>query len=115
MNHKVKGRKFKRSTSQRKALFKHLAEAIIIHEKIKTTTAKAKELSVFVSKLITTAKKKNLTAAKSVHSILSDVPAKKLLNEIAKKYKDRNGGYVRIIKVGERKGDAAKMSIIEFV
>ncbi len=115
MNHKVKGRKFKRSTSQRKALFKHLAEAIIIHEKIKTTTAKAKELSVFVSKLITTAKKQNLTAANSVHSILSDVPAKKLLNEIAKKYKDRNGGYVRIIKVGERKGDAAKMSIIEFV
>lgn len=115
MKHKVKGRKFKRSSSQRKALIKHLAEAIIIRKKIKTTEAKAKELSANIDKLVTTAKKGNLAAAKSVHSFLCDQAAKELLGTVAKKYKDRNGGYTRIIKIKERKGDAARMSVIEFV
>jgi|SRR5680860_273133 len=115
MNHKVKGRKFKRNSAQRKALLKHLSEAIILNEKITTTTAKAKELSGFVEKLITKAKKKNLLAAKSIHSLLGDEASKKLISEIADKYKDRNGGYTRIIKIGERKGDVAQMSVIEFV
>ena len=115
MKHKVKGRKFKRTSSQRKALFKHLAEAIILHEKIVTTTAKAKELSPKIDKLITLAKKQNLASAKLIHSKLSDEAAKKLIKEIAKKYKERNGGYTRIVKIGERKNDAAKLSIIEFV
>jgi large subunit ribosomal protein L17 len=115
MNHKVKGRKFKRDSAQRKALMKHLAESIILHERIETTTAKAKELSPYIEKLITRAKKNDLLAAKIIHGMLADEPAKKLLNEIAKKYDSRNGGYTRIIKTGDRKGDAAKLSIIEFV
>ncbi|MBW6440854.1 50S ribosomal protein L17 [Patescibacteria group bacterium] len=115
MKHKVKGRKFKRDTAQRKALLKHLSEAIILHEKITTTTAKAKELSVHVEKLITVAKKDNLLAAKTIHGRLCDEASKKLLKDIAKRYEQRNGGYTRVIKIGERKGDVAKMSIIEFV
>lgn len=115
MNHRVKGRKFKRDSAQKKALMKHLAESIILQERIKTTTAKAKELSSFVEKLITCAKKNDLSAAKAIHSKLADEPAKKLLNDIAQKYEKRNGGYTRIVKLGERKGDAAEMSMIEFV
>ena len=115
MKHNIKRRKFKRNSSQRKALLKHLSEAIILNEKIVTTTAKAKELSSFVERLITTAKKKNLLAAKSIHSLLGDEASKKLINEVADKYKDRKGGYTRVIKIGERKGDVAQMSVIEFV
>ena len=115
MKHRIKGRQFKRSKSQRKALLKHLSEAIILQEKITTTTAKAKELSVYVEKLITVAKKQNLASAKAVHSKIADEAAKKLIKDISKKYKERNGGYTRIIKVGERKGDVAEMSMIEFV
>jgi large subunit ribosomal protein L17 len=115
MKHKSKGRQFKRSKSQKKALMKHLSEAIILQEKITTTTAKAKELSSHVEKLITVAKKKNLLAAKAIHGKLSDEASKKLLLEIADKYKNRNGGYTRIIKISERKGDVAKMSVIELV
>jgi len=115
MKHKIKGRQFKRSKSQRKALLKHLAEAIILQEKITTTTAKAKELSVHVEKLITVAKKQNLASAKEAHSKLSDQAAKKLIKDISKKYQKRNGGYTRIIKIGERKGDMAEMSVIELV
>lgn len=115
MNHQVKGRKFKRDHAQKKALMKHLAESIILQEKIQTTTAKAKELAPYIAKLITRAKKQDLLAAKIIHGMLADVPAKKLLNEIAKKYENQPGGFTRIIKVGDRKGDAAKMSVIEFV
>ena len=115
MKHRIKGRQFKRSKSQRKALLKHLSEAIILREKITTTTAKAKELSVYVEKLITIAKKQNLASAKAVHSKIADQAAKKLIRDISKKYKERNGGYTRVIKIGERKGDVAEMSVIEFV
>jgi len=115
MNHKVKGRSFKRDHAQKKALMKHLAESIILQEKIKTTTAKAKELAPYIDKLITRAKKNDLLAAKIIHGILADEPAKKLINEIAPKYKERNGGYTRIIKLGERNHDAAKVAYIEFV
>lgn len=115
MKHKVKGRKFKRDSGQRKALMKHLAEAIILQEKIETTTAKAKELSPYIEKLVTRAKKQDLLAAKIIHGMLADEAAKKLITDIAKRYEKRNGGYTRIIKVGERKGDAAKLSVIEFV
>lgn len=115
MKHRIKGRQFKRSKSQRKALLKHLTEALILCEKITTTTAKAKELSVYAEKLITTAKKQNLASAKAVHSKIADQAAKKLIKDISKKYQERNGGYTRIIKVGERKGDVAEMSVIELV
>lgn len=115
MKHKKKGRQFKRNKSQRKALLKHLSEAMILHGKIRTTTAKAKELSPRLEKLVTTAKKQGLHSAKIVHSKLSNEASKKLLKEIAMKYKNRSGGYTRIIKIKDRKGDAAKMSIIEFI
>jgi large subunit ribosomal protein L17 len=115
MKHKIKGRQFKRSKSQRKALLKHLTEAIILRSKIRTTSAKAKELSSYVEKLVTTAKKQDLSAARAIHGRLSDQAAKKLIRDVAGKYKDRNGGYTRITKIRERKGDVAKMSIIEFV
>ncbi|MCK4891847.1 MAG: 50S ribosomal protein L17 [Candidatus Pacebacteria bacterium] len=115
MKHKLKGRQFKRSKSQKKALMKHLSEAIILQEKITTTTAKAKELSSYVEKLITVAKKKNLLAAKAIHGKLSDEASKKLLLKISNRYNSRNGGYTRIIKISERKGDVAQMSVIEFV
>lgn len=115
MKHKVKGRRFKRNSAQRKALLKHLSEALILHGKIKTTSAKAKELSGHMDGLITIAKKENLAAAKALHSKLSDEPSKKLMKEIVKKYKERHGGYTRIIKTDERKGDAAEMSYIELV
>jgi len=115
MKHKIKGRQFKRSKSQRKALLKHLTESLVLHEKITTTTAKAKELSPYIERLITKAKKQNLSSAKAMHDILADEAAKKMINDISKKYKTRNGGYTRVIKVGERKGDVADMSIIELV
>ncbi len=115
MNHKVKGRKFKRDHAQKKALMKGLAEAIILQGKIETTTAKAKELAPYIAKLITRAKKQDLLAAKVVHGMISEEPAKKLLGEIAKKYEGRDGGYTRIIKTRNRNHDAAAMAIIELV
>ncbi|MDF1498649.1 MAG: 50S ribosomal protein L17 [Patescibacteria group bacterium] len=115
MKHKSKGRQFKRDKAQRKSLMKHLSEAIILQEKITTTTAKAKELSSHVEKLVTVAKKQNLLAAKTIHRDLSDEASKKLLKDIATRYKTRKGGYTRVIKIGERKGDVAQMSVIEFV
>lgn len=115
MKHRIKGRQFKRSKSQRKALLKHLTEALVLHGKITTTTAKAKELSVYAEKLITIAKKQSLASAKAVHSKIADEAAKKLIRDISKKYQERNGGYTRVIKIGERKGDVAEMSVIELV
>lgn len=115
MNHRVKGRKFKRTHSQRKALLKHLAEAFILQKRIETTTAKAKELSVFVEKLVTCAKQGDLTSTKAIHGTLADEAAKRLIGEVAPKYADRQGGYTRVVKIGQRQGDAAEMSVIEFV
>ena len=115
MNHKVKGRKFKRDHAQKKALMKHLSESIILQEKIQTTVAKAKELAPYIERLITRAKKGDLLAANIIHGMLADEPAKKLLNDIAKRYDTRHGGYTRIIKTGNRKHDAAPVAIIEFV
>lgn len=115
MNHQVKGRKFKRDAQQRKALMKHLAEALILNEKIETTEAKAKELKPYMDKLITRAKKQDLLAAKIIHGMLSDESAKKLLNELAKRYATRQGSVTRVIKTGTRNHDAAKTAIIEYV
>ena len=89
MKHRIKGRQFKRSKSQRKALLKHLSEAIILQEKITTTTAKAKELSVYVEKLITVAKKQNLASARAVHSKIADQAAKKLISNTKDKTSEK--------------------------
>lgn len=109
------GRKLSRKKDQRKALLKSLAMAIFIHKKIKTTEAKAKEVSMFAEKCITRAKKGDLSSRRILVKYFSKDLVKKLIDEIAPKYKDRKGGYTRIIKLGPRKSDGAKMAIIELV
>ena len=102
MRHRVGGRKLQRTSSHRAALFRNMAAALIKHEQITTTTAKAKELRPYVEKLITLAKKGGLSNRRLAHARLLDDT-------------DRNGGYTRIIKAGIRASDAAPISIIEFV
>lgn len=115
MRKRSKGRKFHRETGQRKALFKSLATALILHGKIKTTEAKAKDLRSFIEREITYAKKGGLTGIKLARKTFSSAIAEKLLKDIGPKYKDRKGGYTRIIKLGQRSQDAAKIAIIELV
>ncbi len=104
-------------SERRKHLLRNLAISLIEHGKIKTTDAKAKELVKFISKLITTAKDDNLASRRRVLSKLNNnkIAVRKLFDEIAPQFKERNGGYVRAIKLGFRKGDAAPISIVEFV
>jgi large subunit ribosomal protein L17 len=109
------GRKFHRTSGQRKALLKSLARALILNGRIETSEAKAKELSSFVEKKITKAKKGDLAARRELLKIFSNPTVKKLIEEIAPSYKNRAGGYTRIIKKGPRASDGAKIAIIEFV
>ncbi len=116
MRHKVAGRKLQRTSSHRAALFRNMAAALIKHEQITTTTAKAKELRPYVEKLVTLAKKGGLSNRRLAHSrLMDDAQLVKLFDVIAARYADRNGGYTRIIKAGIRSSDAAPISIIEFV
>ncbi|MCK4473870.1 50S ribosomal protein L17 [Candidatus Parcubacteria bacterium] len=115
MRKRKKGRKLSRERNQRIALLKTLASALFLKEKIKTTEAKAKEVSGFAAKFITRAKKKDLAATRYVLRFFTKKLAKKLVEEIAPRYKNRSGGYTKIIKLGERKRDGAKMAIIELV
>lgn len=94
---------------------KALAVSLIQNEKIKTTEAKAKELRPFVEKLITKAKGGDLARRRLVAARVGETPAKKLFEKIAPKYKERNGGYIRIMKMPRRVGDGSKTAIIEFV
>lgn len=110
-----KGRKLSRKKDQRKALLKSLAVALILKEKIKTTEAKAKELAGFIAKQITQAKAGDLHSRRILRKFFQEKIVKKLIDEIALKYKERKGGYTRIIKSGPRKSDGAKMVIIELV
>ncbi|BCD67386.1 50S ribosomal protein L17 [Nitratiruptor sp. YY09-18] len=116
MRHRHGYRKLGRTSSHRKALHKNLAIALIINEKIETTEAKAKSLRSFIEKLITKARKGDFNAHRAVFAYLQDKEAtKKLVNEIAPRYKERNGGYTRITKTRVRRGDAAPLAFIEFV
>jgi large subunit ribosomal protein L17 len=110
-----KGRKLHRERGQRIALLKTLATSLILKEKIKTTEAKAKELSPYIEKKITKAKAGDVTAKRYLARFFSEKAAKKLFAEIAPKYKERNGGYTRVVKLGRRKSDSSKMAIIELV
>lgn len=112
-----KGRILSRKRDQRKALLRSLARNLVLKEKISTTEAKAKEVRPFVEKLITKAKKGDLSSFRLVLSALANEKetARKLIKEIAPRYKARPGGYTRIIKLGPRKSDGARMAIIEFV
>lgn len=116
MRHRVKGRKLSRTASHRKATLTALATALLKHKRIKTTLAKAKELRTFAEKLITKAKKGDLHAHKQIIDVIKDKETvKELFAEIIPKIGDRPGGYTRIVKLGNRLGDAAQMAIIELV
>jgi large subunit ribosomal protein L17 len=116
MRHRVGGRKLQRTSSHRTALFRNQAAALIKHEQITTTLAKAKELRPYVEKLVTLAKKGGLSNRRLAHSrLMDDTQLVKLFDVLAARYADRNGGYIRIIKAGARASDAAAMAVIEFV
>jgi large subunit ribosomal protein L17 len=116
MRHRVGGRKLQRTASHRAALFRNQAAALVKHEQITTTLAKAKELRPYVEKLVTLAKKGGLSNRRLAHSrLMDDTQLKKLFDVIGPRYAERAGGYTRIIKAGIRASDAAPMAIIEFV
>ena len=116
MRHRVGGRKLQRTSSHRAALFRNMAAALIKHEQITTTLAKAKELRPYVEKLVTLAKKGGLSNRRLAHArLMDDAQLTKLFDTIAPRYEGRSGGYTRVIKAGIRSSDAAAMAIIEFV
>ena len=116
MRHRIAGRKLQRTSSHRTALFRNMAAALIKHEQITTTVAKAKELRPYVEKLITLAKKGGLSNRRLAHArLLDDAQLVKLFDTLATRYVSRAGGYTRIIKAGIRASDAAPMAIIELV
>ncbi len=117
MRHRVKTKSFHRPKEQREHLFVNLACALIENGKIETTVEKAKVLRPFVEKLITLAKKQTVHSRRLLNSKLKDhkKTADKLFKEIAPLYAGRNGGYTRIYKLGNRRGDDAQMAIIELV
>tara|TARA_B100001989_G_scaffold49804_1_gene32213 strand:+ start:2327 stop:2749 length:423 start_codon:yes stop_codon:yes gene_type:complete len=116
MRHKVSKRKLNRTSSHRKALLANMAVALIKHEQIKTTLPKAKELAPYVEKLITLGKKGDLNARRRLYSIIPEKDwGVKVFDILAERYKERNGGYTRIMKAGFRYGDSAPMAVIELV
>ncbi|MCR4278667.1 MAG: 50S ribosomal protein L17 [bacterium] len=116
MNHNRKGRTLGREKAPREALIRNLAQSLILYENVNTTLAKAKEVRPFVEKLITKAKVKSLTTRRTLHRTLSmDSAVNKMLEEIGPRYKDRAGGYTRIIKLGRRLGDGAEIAQIQLV
>ena len=116
MRHRVGGRKLQRTSAHRIALFRNMAAALIKHEQITTTVAKAKELRPYVEKLVTLAKKGGLSNRRLAHArLLDDAQLVKLFDVIGPRYASRAGGYTRVIKAGIRASDASPMAIIEFV
>lgn len=116
MKHRVAGRKFGRNKDQRRALFKGLAISLILNERITTTEAKAKTIRPVVEKLVTMARTDTEHHRRLVMARLGDeLATKKLFEVIAPRYDGQNGGYTRIYKIGIRRGDAAPVSMIEFV
>lgn len=116
MRHGLSGRKFNRHSGHRKALLSNLAGSLIKHEQIKTTLPKAKDLRPYLEKLVTLARRGDLHARRLVLARISDREAAcKLLDSVAPRFTERNGGYTRIIKAGNRYGDNAPMALIQFV
>lgn len=116
MRHGMRHRKLNRTSAHRKALLMNLSNSLIKSERIKTTLPKAKELRSFVEKMITLGKRGDLNSRRIAISILHDEEVvAKLFSVVAERFKDRNGGYTRIMKYGFRSGDNAPMAIIEFV
>lgn len=116
MRHRKKGKILDRKVGPRKAMLRNLAVSLFLYEKIKTTKAKAKVLKSFAEKLITKGKKNDLTARRYLLKYLyKESAVKKVLEDISPRYKDRKGGYTRILKIGRRQGDAAEIVQIELV
>jgi len=116
MRHGFKGRRFSRSISHRKSMFANLSVSLIEHEQIVTTLEKAKDLRPIVEKLVTLGKRGDLHARRQVIAqIGNDAVVKRLFEVVAPRYATRNGGYLRIMKAGFRRGDNAAMAVIEFV
>ena len=116
MRHRKSGRRLNRDSAHRKAMFANMASALIKHEQIKTTLPKAKELRPIVEKLVTLAKRGDLHARRLTSSRLQDrTIVAKLFDVLAERYKDRSGGYIRIIRANFRYGDCAPLAYIEFV
>ena len=116
MNHQRTKRTLGRKTGPRKALIKNLLNSLILHDKIKTTETKAKEIRPIMERMVTRAKTDSLhNRREAMKKLPTKKAVKKLYEVIGPKYKNRKGGYLRIVKMVERKGDGAKMAIIEFV
>ena len=117
MAHRIGGRKLGRKQGPRLALYKNLTVSILRYERVKTTEAKAKEIRGRVERMITLAKRGDLTARRAVVSEFPNEPlvVTKLFDEIAPKYADRTSGFTRIVKIGQRRGDAAEIVQIELV
>lgn len=116
MNHRKSGRKLGRSVAHRKALFRNMVTSLLEHEQIRTTDAKAKELRAIADRMITLGKRGTLHARRqALETIRSKDVTSKLFDVLAERYRERQGGYTRVIKLGRRPGDAAEMSIIELV
>jgi large subunit ribosomal protein L17 len=115
MRHLNQGRKLNRTSAHRKALFRNLVLSLVRYERIKTTDAKAKELRRYADRMVTLGKRGDLAARRLAYNFMQSRDAvKKLFDEIAPRFKDRAGGYTRVVKFGMRRGDAAPLSIIEF-
>ena len=116
MRHGFRGRRFNRTTEHRKAMFANMAAALIKHEQIVTTLPKAKDLRPVVEKLITLGKRGDLHARRqAIAQVRDEDQVRKLFGVLGPRYKDRNGGYLRILKAGYRYGDSAAVAVIEFV
>lgn len=116
MRHRKSGRALNRTSSHRKAMLSNMAVALIIHEQISTTLPKAKEMRRVVDRMITLGKRGTLHARRRAHAFLrDDASVAKLFETLADRYKQRNGGYTRVLKAGFRYGDAAPMAVVELV
>ena len=116
MNHRKNSRRLGRSVSHRKAMLRNMVTSLLEHEQIRTTDAKAKELRGVAERMITLGKRGTLHARRqALETIRSKSVTSKVFDQLAERYRERPGGYTRVIKLGRRPGDAADMSIIELV
>ncbi len=116
MRHGVSGRKFDMPTAQRLALYRGLVRSLILHEKINTTVPRAKEVRPMAEKMITLGKDGSVNARRrALRFVIDRDVIDKLFSDVAPRYKDRPGGYTRIVKVGKRVGDGADMAVLELV
>ncbi len=116
MRHRVKTKKLDRKKEPREMMLRNLASSVLIYEKVKTTTAKAKVVRSLVEKIITSAKKGDLASRRKLIALLPQKMAiKKAMDVLGERYKKREGGYTRIVKLGTRQGDGAEISQIELI